>query len=112
MKPEKYTPQQMMDAIRDADGILVVACRALGCHPTTFYRYCEQYPEVQAAYDEAKTKTDRAVENELMDIAFNKAHKDQLSALKYYTACKMGWRVGTDVTSAGEKIGFLKWSDE
>jgi len=112
MKPEKYTAKQFIDAIRDADGIVTVACRRVGCSPVTFYNYCKKYPSVQKAYDKVKENTDRAVTNKLMEMAFNDGHKDQLSALKYYTACKLGWRVGHDVTTNGKDIHLMKWTDE
>ena len=77
---------------------------------TTFYEYCKESDELQSAYDEAKKNTDMAIENELLGMAFDGRHKDQLGAIKYYTACKMGWRVtsGLDITSKDDKIEGFK----
>lgn len=51
---EKYTAQQMIDAIQDAKGILAAAARSLGCSRTTLYNYMERYSTVKDAYTESR----------------------------------------------------------
>jgi ACT domain-containing protein len=106
----KINIKEAIEAIEQAEGVVTVACRSLGISRVTFYRYCKDFPELQKAYDETKAVTDTAIVNELLGIAFDSNHKDQLAAIKYYTSCKMGWRVSTglDVTSKDEKIDGFK----
>jgi hypothetical protein len=50
---DKYTVEQVIEAIRGAKGILTVASNALGCSRTTVHNYVNKYPTVKAAYEEA-----------------------------------------------------------
>jgi len=51
---EKFTAQQMIDAIRASKGIKSVAARRLGCVRQTVDRYIREYATVAAAYEEER----------------------------------------------------------
>jgi hypothetical protein len=49
MKRERYTPEQVAEALRKTKGLLFLAAKHLGCEPETIRNYCKRYPSVQAA---------------------------------------------------------------
>jgi hypothetical protein len=49
-QPERYTAQQVIDAVTTGKGLVTVAARHLGCHPDTIRRYRREYPTVAAAF--------------------------------------------------------------
>jgi hypothetical protein len=51
---ERYTPQQVADAIRETHGFISQAARRLGCCWDTVKAYVVKYPEVAAAKLEAR----------------------------------------------------------
>jgi len=64
---EMYDPEAVAEAIREAQGNLTEAARALGCHRSTLYNYCERYESCRAARDESR--------NELVDKAHDVYHE-------------------------------------
>lgn len=64
-RKNKYTVEQVIDAIRESKGILTVAARKLDCSRSTLQRYVSNYPTVtQAVNDERESLLDFA-ENQL-----------------------------------------------
>ena len=63
---EKYTAQQVIDALEESKGIIAVASRKLGCTRATVYRYLKNYSTVKQAYDDANETNIDFVENKLM----------------------------------------------
>lgn len=64
---KRYKAQQMIDAIKAAEGNLSAAARALGCSRQTVHNYVNDYTTVKDAYEEAlETKLDH-VESKLHD---------------------------------------------
>jgi len=67
----KFTPDQMIEAIRKNKGMVYLAARAIGCTPQTVYNYAKRYKKVQAAInaergtmiDEAELVLWKAVKN-------------------------------------------------
>jgi hypothetical protein len=53
-KGEKWTDQQMVEALKATSGMVYVAARKLGCDPKTVYNYAKRYPSVQAAIDDER----------------------------------------------------------
>ena len=43
----KYTLEQIKDAINKAGGFITIACKSLGCTRKTIYNYIEKYPELK-----------------------------------------------------------------
>ena len=48
-QPEKYTQQQMIDALKYAKGMRTKAAKRLGCDYRTLVKYITEYPEVAEA---------------------------------------------------------------
>ncbi len=66
-RKNKYTIEQVIDAIRESKGILTVAARKLDCSRSTLQRYVSNYPTVtQAVNDERESLLDFA-EGSLFD---------------------------------------------
>lgn len=53
MSRQRYTAEQVCEAIRRAGGVIAVAAQALGCDRKTVYNYAKRYTTVQEAMDEA-----------------------------------------------------------
>ena len=64
---EMYVVEQITKAIQDANGILTVAARKLGCSRSTVYNYIDRYKAVKAAYAEANESNIDLVETKLME---------------------------------------------
>ena len=43
----KYTYEQVKDAIKKAGGFISMACKSLGCTRKTIYNYLDKYPELK-----------------------------------------------------------------
>lgn len=60
-RPDVYTAEQIITAIRDTKGMVSLAARKLGCHPDTIRSYAKRYSTVAAALkEERETMTDTA----------------------------------------------------
>ena len=51
---DKFTPQQVITALKASSGIKLVAARALGCSPSTITSYIERYKPVEAAWKQCR----------------------------------------------------------
>jgi hypothetical protein len=51
---ERYTPEQVCEALRRAHGLKNAAAGALGCSMRTIGRYIRVHPEVRETYEEVK----------------------------------------------------------
>src|SRR5262245_38015956 len=54
MKKQKWTAQQMIDALKETKGMVYLAARKIGCDPKTVYTYAKRYASVQAAIDDER----------------------------------------------------------
>ena len=45
----KYTKEQIKDAITKAGGFISIACKSLNCTRKTIYNYMDKYPELKEA---------------------------------------------------------------
>ena len=50
---DRYTAQQVVDALKTTQGMVSAAARMLGCNRKTLYRYFERYPAIVEAVKEA-----------------------------------------------------------
>ena len=64
-KKQRYTAQQVIDALQDAKGYVSKAASFLRCAPTTVYEYAKRYPTVQQAWDDIREERHDFVENAL-----------------------------------------------
>jgi hypothetical protein len=53
---EQWSPEDVIQAIRDAMGSMADAARALGADRTTLYLYRKRYPGVRQALDEVRAE--------------------------------------------------------
>ena len=61
IKPERFTAERVIDAIRAAKGLISQAAIKLNCDRSTIYDYMERYPEIKDALkDEREAMTDIA----------------------------------------------------
>lgn len=65
-KRKTFTANQIINAIRKAEGNLSEASRILGCSRTTVHRYVNEYPTVADAYAEENDKAIDVAEGALM----------------------------------------------
>ena len=62
---EKFTANQIIDALREKHGNLSAAARYLGCERHTISRYINTYPTVKAVADEERETLIDFAENQL-----------------------------------------------
>lgn len=80
----RYTAEQVATAIRDAEGFVTRAARALKCNPRTIYNYAKRYVTVQRAIDDAREERIDWVEDHL----FGMIEKDNVTAMIFYLKCQ------------------------
>ena len=105
---EKYTQEQMIEAIYEAKGIIAVAARKLKCTRQTVYSYKEMYPEIQVAYNDINEETKDRVENQLLIHIFGLKDEQKkyiilpnLTAAIFYAKTKMKDRGYIEHTTLG-----------
>jgi hypothetical protein len=54
MKTERYTTDQVIQALRDTKGMITIAAERLRCNPDTVRNYVNRYPTVKAALQEQR----------------------------------------------------------
>lgn len=69
MGKNKYTAQQMVEALEETKGMITVAARRLGCAPNTVRRYIRLYATVADAQREARENLGDQVELTLATMA-------------------------------------------
>lgn len=53
-REERYTPEQILAALRHARGMVTAAARALGCNRQVIYNYKAKYPQIDDVLTEAR----------------------------------------------------------
>lgn len=53
-KPPRFTPEQVIEALRAAAGVQHIAAQKLGCARSTITYYKRKYPEIEEALSEIK----------------------------------------------------------
>ena len=80
MARQRYSQRQVADAIRSTRGLVTLAARSLGCDRSTVENYCDRYPAVRKALEEAR--------NQRLDIAeamlFSAIDKGELQAITFF----------------------------
>jgi hypothetical protein len=66
MAKQKFTADEVSEAIVNAKGILATAAQSLGCSRGTVSNYIERYSTVKAAFEEANETNIDNVESKLM----------------------------------------------
>lgn len=78
------TNQQIIDALRDAQGMVAVAARSLGVSRQTVYNRMEKSAEVREAFEEAREFTTDRAETKL----FEAIEKGEGWAVCFYLKCQ------------------------
>lgn len=82
---QQYTPEAVIKALRDNDGIKTQAAKALGCVRQTVDVYCERYPEVMRAYLDEKEKLLDVSESKMVQIIKDDTdRRAQASMVKFH----------------------------
>ena len=108
---EKYTANQMIEALREKHGNLSAAARFLGCSRNTISRYIDLYPTVKAVADEERETLIDFAENQL----FKQVQDGNITAI-IFTLKTIGKHRGyverQEVTGADGGAVLVKWDDE
>ena len=108
---EKYTANQMIEALREKHGNLSAAARFLGCSRNTISRYIDTYSTVQAVADEERETLIDFAENQL----FKQVQDGNITAI-IFTLKTIGKHRGyverQEVTGADGGAVLVKWDDE
>jgi len=104
---EKYTANQIIDALKEKHGNMSASARYLGCSRNTISRYIDTYPTVKAVYEEERETLIDFAENQL----FKQVQEGNITAI-IFTLKTIGKHRGyverQEVTGAGsEPITFI-----
>ena len=64
---EKFTPEQIIEALKIKHGMVYLAARAVGCDPKTIYNMMRRHPEIKVARDNLR--------GQMIDVAESALHK-------------------------------------
>ena len=59
---QKFSQQQVIDALRETKGMIYLAAKRLGCDAKTIYNYRDRYPAVRAEMEQQDGEVDDAAE--------------------------------------------------
>ena len=108
---EKFTANQIIDALREKHGNLSAAARYLGCDRHTVTRYINTYPTVKAVADEERETLIDFAENQL----FKQVQDGNITAI-IFTLKTIGKSRGyverQEVTGADGGAVVVKWDAE
>jgi hypothetical protein len=108
---EKFTANQIIDALREKHGNLSAAARYLGCDRHTVSRYINAYSTVQAVADEERETLIDFAENQL----FQQVKDGNITAI-IFTLKTIGKSRGyverQEVTGADGGAVVVKWDAE
>ena len=106
---DKYTLEQVKEAIIKAGGFISIACKSLGCTRKTIYNYLDKYPELKEQVSD--------IREHYLDIAeaslIQKVKDGKTPELIFYLKTqgkKRGYteRSDIDITSGGKSISEIK----
>lgn len=110
MSKRRYKADEVIEAIRKAQGVIAAAARMLGCNRSTVYDYINNYATVKDAYDEANEVSLDVAEGGLMSFVHGQVTEDgqkrriddrlRLDAIKYFLSTK------------GKHRGFTKRTEQ
>ena len=66
-RPQRFTEEQVAQAVMEAGGILTTAARRLGCASCTVYEYLERFPALKGVLGEARESSVDLAESKLME---------------------------------------------
>jgi hypothetical protein len=91
----RFTAQQVIDALQATRGMVYLAAKQLKCAPDTVMNYCKRYPAVEAAKHDAR--------GELLDVA----------ELKLWAAVQRdeAWAIAFALRTLGRGRGYVERLD-
>ena len=108
---EKYTTNQIINALREKHGNLSASARFLGCSRDTVSRYINTYPTVKTVADEERETLIDFAENQL----FKQVQEGNITAI-IFTLKTIGKHRGyverQEVTGANGGPLVIDWDDE
>lgn len=88
MSAERYSVEQVAEALRQSAGIYTAAAVMLQCAPNTVRNYVERYPELQDVLDDVLRVNLDLAEIGLINQIKNAEAKDHYKSLAFYLANK------------------------
>ena len=107
-KNGKFTAEEVINAIKDAEGNLSEAARLLSCSRQTIHNYINKYATVKAAYEEVNEATIDFVEGKLM----SEIKKGNITAIIFYLKTKAksrGYVERQEIQHDGEMKISVDW---
>ena len=95
MSKNRYTTQQVIEALHATRGLVYLAAQRLGCDPDTIMNYCKRYPTVEQAKHDAR--------GALLDMA----------EAKLFLAVQSGksWAITFALKTLGRSAGYVERLD-
>lgn len=106
------TKKQIIQAIKEANGVITVAAKSLDCTRQAIYKRMKKDDDIVEAREQAREGMLDTAENQLHDLITNPDHKDHYKALRYYLSTqgkKRGYGDSMDITSDGEKVTGIQF---
>jgi len=97
---QKFTCEEVIEALRETKGMVYLAARRLGCVHQTVYNYIKRYPTVKTAWDAESGVMGDTTELKLYQAIM----KDESWAIAFYLRTKgkdRGYSERTEITGAG-----------
>ena len=88
----KHKTAAIIEAIRQNNGLVTHAAKALGCYPSYIWSRAKEEPEVQAAIDEAR------------EVVLDLAESGLINALSEREA----WAIAFALKTIGKKRGYVE----
>ena len=91
-KPERFTTQEIIEALKATKGMVFLAAKRLGCHHQTVYNYMKRYPTVRRAKE------------------FEDGNLGDMCELKLYDAAQRGesWAVQFALRTKFKNRGYVE----
>ena len=100
-RKQKYSAQEVADALRESGGVVEHAANTLGCSAMTVYRYADRYVTVEEAMQDARQNTYAEAQKRLIDLLHDPTHKNHK------------WAVSKVLETYGEAVpDGLDWSEK
>ncbi len=81
---KRRTQAEVIQAIKDAGGIIAAAARILGVSRGTVYRMIKKHAAVRSVYEDLHQTVGDEMEGRLLRICRDDNHREQFKALQFY----------------------------
>ena len=93
--PEKYSTEQIIQALKESNGLVSLAARRLGCEPQTIYNRAKRVKSMKEVIENCRS--------ELVDLAEDKLRGQVLAG--------EGWAVCLVLKTLGKNRGYVERSE-